>query len=653
MADVYYPNCWVRLRLRFEDFVQLPQPPTSPAIPNTDPVDYGFVVIDQRIIPTHCSVTLNSYRKADEATITIPFGRLPIDPRWLRAAAVQIYMGTLDPAEHSDGIGPIYGESRLTLIGETTNPGIEDIISGAAEVVSNEIFRGLVDDWEVNQDGDDTVEISCRDLTAVLIDSEMPTQGLAGIPKTMPIDEVIRQIVIGDPAAQGVPPDRREERPRRLDARRDVRRLQVRLEYITTRITRVTAAIATDPTNIGLQNELTRLATKQASILAALSTSGSVAAAADAVPILAQRYGHPAFRGLSVVNETGELVLPTIGQVKGPTYFDSKGTAKKARSGGKGRISYWDFITDICVGAGYICYMRTPTLASSGGQLPQSELVISLPKTYYPDSPDVLRSFFFGVNVDSLSVKRNFQGRNIPTGVAVSAIEARTGQTISSRFPTEEQVNRPAANQAGVGDRTEYTTITLQDRIPGLDAQKTLDRIAESVYEQLSRGEFMVNIQTTTLNSILSTPGGRELGQGITASGLKEGQTDMLQLRAGDPILIGIVPSSPDPVSPTVTQAGNFGALGLLEKGRVLKDVFGFSDEAAALAAVASESDSVQSVFYTREVGIDFDQGSGFKFSIEAINYLDARNAVNKILEGRQATLDLIEKYARIDASEG
>jgi len=631
-GDVYYPQCWVRFQIRFEDYIQLPQPVATPAIPNTDPVDYGFQLVDEKIIPKQASVTLNSYRNADEATVVIPYGKLPLDPRWIRAATIQIFMGTLDASDFSDGIGPIYGESQITLIDETPNLVVEGVIE------TNEIFRGRVDDWEISQDGDDTITVTARDISAVLIDAEMPSSGLSGIPKLLPNDAVIRQIIVGDPQAQTLPPDRVEERPRRLDSRRDVRRLQIRLDYVTQRITKTTAALAQEPLNTALANELGRLQVKQAQILAALATSGSVAAAGDAIPILSQRYGLPSLRGLKVVNKTGEP-LPALQSVKAPTYFDSKGTAKKARSGGSGdKISYWDFITDIVVGAGYICYFRTPTEAAGAGalgQLPPAELVIDLPRTYYPQAGGEIRTFIYGYNVDSLAVKRQFTGQNVPTGIAVSAIEHSTGQVITSRFPPIEQVNRPSANGTGLGDRTEYKTISLKDRIPasigGATAQQTLDRIAESLYEQLSRGEFIVNIETTTLAAFGSNVG--------------TGQADMLQLRAGDPIEIQISASDPTGSQPNVTQAGNFTALGLLERGRKLVEDFGLSPVAAALAATASESELQQEVFYTREVGVDFDAEAGFSFSIEAINYVDARNAVRQQLAGINAAQELIQSF--------
>ena len=639
MADVWYPSCWVRLQLRFEDYIKAPPPLPQPALPNGDPVDQGgFQTVDIKIVPEHCSVTLNSYRNADEARVTIPYGRLPFDPRLLRQVGIQIYMGSIEPGEYADSMGPLYGDSQQVLVPEAGNAGVP---GGGRGPVSNEIFRGFVDDWEISQDGDDKIDISARDITAILIDAEMPSGELAGIPKTAPIDEVIKAIVAGDPTAQFVPPDKREERPTRVDARRDVRRIQNRLTYVVAKATKLAATLAASGQDASA--ELTRLQAKQASLIAALAAANATAAAIDSVPVLAARYGLPAMRGVQVTNATGEP-LPTLEQLKGASWFDSKGNAKRSKSGGgKDRISYWDFVTDLCVGVGLICYIRTPTnVDGSLGGLPPAEIVIDRPKTYYKEAGQEIRQFAYGKNVDSLAIQRSYNGRNIPTGVAVTAIEAKTGQHISARFPPvaapgTETTNRPGLNPAGLGDRAEYQTITIDDRIPGDNAIDVLTKKAESIYQQLSRGEMQVTVETTTLSAYPSNYG--------------EGIPDMFQLRAGDPVEIAIIPSLPigaeKGLNTMVTTAGNFWKASPPDRIAYLVEVLGINPVIAGQLVAASNSELLQTTFYVREVGIDFDagvgSGGGFQFTIEAINYLDARNDTLLVTTDLTGAQQLIE----------
>ena len=631
----WYPSCWVRLKIRFEDYEKESPPDLTPEIPSTDPVDYGFRQIEKELIPTQCNVTRNSYRNADEVRVTLPYAQLPLDPRTIRAASIEVYQGSVEPQVWGDSVGPLYGESRTARVGE-----VQVLATGADADgdeftlfdpnLSNEVFRGYVDDWEIIQDGDDAVSITARDLTALLIDAEMPTQGLVGIPKDLPLDQVVKLIIAGDPTAQVVPPPNAFTYPQRIDSKRDVRRLRNRLAYVTQKLQAAQAAAVTDPTP-PLVRELQRLTAKQTDILARLATAESVAAAADAIPIVAQRYGLPAFRGLRVVNAT-ERFLPTLGEIKPPTYFDSAGGPKKARSGGSSdQISYWDFVTDLVVSAGYICYFRTPTEAPDGGSSAPAELVIDEPRTYYPEANREVRSFIYGYNVDSLSINRSFTGKAVPTGIAVSAIEAKTGFPISVRFPENPLVNRPGANQLQLGDTAEYRSVLLDDRIPGDNARETLLRVAESLYQQFARGEFLVEIETTTLGAFR-----RNLEPG--------GEADMFQLQAGDPISIEVLPSIPDPVNgqPFFTQAGDFQALGVEEKARRLVEAFGFSREAAAAAALSADSNLIQDLFYVKEVAINFDYQSGFAFTIQAINYVSARNAIQEQREAAGATDELV-----------
>jgi len=431
-----------------------------------------------------------------------------------------------------------------------------------------------------------------------------------------------------------VPPPNREEIVQLVDARAPLRRLQSRSQAISRKLARVTARLAAGTLNQARATaEIARLQAQLAQVNAELVEAQAQNAEA-ALPFLAARYGVPGYRNIAVRNATGEP-LPFIGDVRGASYFDSKGNAKRAKNGGGSkRVSYWDFITDICIGTGFICYVKTPTNADGTLQgLPPAEIVIDRPKTYYkkPGERDQLRRYQYGINVDSLSIQRSFNGRNIPTGVAVSAIESKTGNVISTRFPpapkgTRQQPNnRPGVNPAGLGDRSEYQTLVLKDRIPGDDAVETLRRLAENLYEQLSRGEMMLEIQTTSLSAFPATR-----GQSIP---------DIFQLRAGDPIEIAITPSLPVGAdsgnNPLVTQAGNWWKDSPGGRASFLSNVLGVPVPTATELVAASESELLQNVFYTREVGIEFDAGvgggGGFAITIQAINYLDARNSLDAI----------------------
>lgn len=606
--EVWYPQCWVRLQIRPETFTATPPLPESLQSSGQDPVAQaaaGFVGLDQVIIPTHCSVTLNSYRKADEAVIEIPAGIFPLDPRVVRMMTVQIYVGVLDPKTYADSLGALGKAAEPVLLPEA------DPLTGE----SHEVFRGFADDVSVSYDGDDSVTIHARDLTAPIVDAEMPISGLRGIPKTMPIDQVIQQILLGEPGAIAAPPDNPIDRQKRVNARGAARRLKSQLSAVTKRLAKAGTAVPPDAA------EVARLTARQTELTTKLAVAEGVAGAADAVPLLYQRLGLPGARGIVVVNETGVVPLPPLAAVKGATWYDSLGTAKKGRRGAGGsgqKISYWDFITDLVVGAGFICYIRLPKLAVAG-VLPPAELVIALPRTYYAQAEPEVRQFIYGFNVDRLEISRNYTGRNIPTGVVVSAFTAETGQPISAVWPPDAlkaRSNRPSGNAAGTGDRTELTTINLNDRIPATTAQIILTTIAESLYQQIARGELEVTVETTALSTLPSNAGKAEVA-------------DMLKLRPADPIEVTILPEDLTGTQPLVTEAGKLRKLDPATKAQILIERGGYPAALAQQLALLEEHPLVQAIYRVTESTIEFDLEDGFRFEVHAINYLSARAALD------------------------
>lgn len=195
MAARYYVNCKVLLRLRFEDFLDLPPVPSAPVGAGAEAFAFNPAEVVP-VIPYSCSVTLNSYREADTARIVIPFERMPIDPRILRAAGVQVFAGAVAPDTFADGY-PISGSASLPIIPDSEFG------------VSNEIFRGFADDWELTLDGDQPmIQMSCRDTTSIFIDAEVPPNLINKIPPTLPLDQVLRLILldpdVGLPGARGM-----------------------------------------------------------------------------------------------------------------------------------------------------------------------------------------------------------------------------------------------------------------------------------------------------------------------------------------------------------------------------------------------------------------------------------------------------------------
>ena len=606
-SRVYHVSCRARLTIRFDS-----ERPESPAAdPDVVPGDPGamgsdFEALGCDIIPYDCHVTFNSYREADTCTLTIPLSAMPIEPRQLRAATIRVFAGTLDASVYADAVGP---SGRTTV---ATVPDV-DPLSGR----SNEIFRGFVDGWEVELAEEQFIKIQARDTTQFLIDAKAPVTALHGIPASTPIDDVIRLVLLGEPlaavTAQGAPLTSHTEGS--LGERQDVRGATARLR---------TAVAAVDEKLVKAARrkklaEVERLKAVRSTLVLRLAEAEAIAGVVD-LPLVVTRFGIPGARGFRVVNRTGEDPLPTLGELRGLKWQDSKGHTKKARSAGsKEEISVWDLCTDICVGHGFIVYVDIPREAYLG-TLPAAEIVISKPKTFYGSTVDVdgtleadlnsVREFVYGGGGNcTMTIKRDLTGKNTPKAIEVKATTAETGRHLSLRFPRPVKTTKAAARAQG--DREEVQTL-LYGEVPEARAEEVLLRVAESLYEQLGRKEHTIVIKTTELAFLPSTL-------------LVPGAQDILGLRAGDPVAIRIASGGPETF--TVTSAGAISQEGIEGRAAVLRRI-GFTEAAAARAVAAIARQRLQEVFRVRSVGVQWNHQSGFEIEIEAINYLDARSAI-------------------------
>ncbi len=575
-------------------------------------------------VPYNAAITLNSYREADQATITLPFRALPLDPRVIRACAIQVFCGAVAPMEYAESQGPIAGESTVAVV-------TDDIDADT----TNEVFRGFVDVVEIAQMGNDTLTLECRDLTGPFLDQEVTTQGLSGLPRDMPIDEVIRQIIIGEgdtPEAAAIDAAEESDRQTLRGQRRGVAR---RRRAVLRKLEKLrVAAIAANPdepeefTRINI--EISQLLVQRDALSIQLTRLRRDEADQDAQPstaALARRFGMPGVRSFPVVNETRFDVLPNLADVKGVKWFNSAGKTKKASSAGsRTRINYWDMITDIVVASGFVCYIRRPSTPPIGGDnATHGELVITEPRTYYGDAPGqadaILPEFTYGLNCNEVTVRRSLTGKNAPTHIQVNALTSETGRLVTSRFPpirdTEGVANR--ATPSELGERIEVQTLTYKGAIPEARAKEILGLVAEKIYEELSRGEFEVTIRTKSQLSFM--PG----DPGPNAS------PDVFQMRAGDSIRIGqALTQTPELRDGLVSQVGVFAAMTFGDRVRFFVSA-GLSPGAATAAAEAYENDRFQDVYRLRTMGIQWDHNSGFEFEIAAVNYLDARNALDNV----------------------
>lgn len=117
------------------------------------------------VIPREAKWQQNGVRAADTLSLSIRYVDLPLDPRTVRSCAVEFFLGCITAEEHG---AQVRGESDGALP--------DTYVDANGKQRTNLRFKGWVDKWDVdiNDEGEPTATIECRDNTQVLIDQEVP-----------------------------------------------------------------------------------------------------------------------------------------------------------------------------------------------------------------------------------------------------------------------------------------------------------------------------------------------------------------------------------------------------------------------------------------------------------------------------------------------
>lgn len=215
----FYPSCVVNLRLRFDETLHV-QPEPSPV--STDDTAAGVseggapqpqpllvrageenVSYILNRIPMKASIELPGYRQAGQFTLDLAFRDLPIDPRTVRAAAVDIHLGAVAAANFRDGMTgqPVDGwrPSVLRTTTDSGDPNLETLV-----------MTGTVDEWSVDHGEDRSiVSLKGRDMRGILLDTPLTNdprvaqQILEELDLSQPIDTLIGSLLAYNPLFGG------------------------------------------------------------------------------------------------------------------------------------------------------------------------------------------------------------------------------------------------------------------------------------------------------------------------------------------------------------------------------------------------------------------------------------------------------------------
>lgn len=181
---VYRPSLVVHLKLRFDESLHIqPEPellsvddalqtvavdappPLEPLITRRGAENVSFIM---NRTPLKCEVELPGYRQAGTFNLTVAFRDLPIDPRTIRAAAVEIHLGTVSHQDFADGMrGQRPDGTRASILRTRTAGGLPN--------PDTLVMVGLVDEMDVEHGTTSMVMMRGRDLRGVLLDTPIGT----------------------------------------------------------------------------------------------------------------------------------------------------------------------------------------------------------------------------------------------------------------------------------------------------------------------------------------------------------------------------------------------------------------------------------------------------------------------------------------------
>ncbi len=167
----------------------------------------GLTQVITGVIPKKFDWRQNGFRTADELKCSLRWCDFPIDPRVVRACAVEFFLGTLTATEYAQGMrgltrGDVFGNSAANAH-EPMNVVPDGYLDRAGNRRSNLRFTGWVDKWKMSWNEEEPcVELECRDNTMLLLGQNAPPQLVLGMKD--PIDLAIANYLSNFPQFAGL-----------------------------------------------------------------------------------------------------------------------------------------------------------------------------------------------------------------------------------------------------------------------------------------------------------------------------------------------------------------------------------------------------------------------------------------------------------------
>lgn len=192
-VKVYYPVCYVVLQVRLEEFAgDIPREAQQALFGATGTFNWvpGFgrwmeaqegdsekvkAALKRTFVvqtaPESVSITHSSYRLPDEATVTLKWSAMPLDPQVVRSISVSIYLGTVPERTFAEKMRDGVAINEVARTDTNARWTVADLLNE-----ENLRFSGFADEVSVHHGDDgDTLTLNCRDWTASLLDTPVPS----------------------------------------------------------------------------------------------------------------------------------------------------------------------------------------------------------------------------------------------------------------------------------------------------------------------------------------------------------------------------------------------------------------------------------------------------------------------------------------------
>lgn len=308
-------------------------------------------------------------------------------------------------------------------------------------------------------------------------------------------------------------------------------------------------------------------------------------------------------------------VPPTLDSILSKTAYRPELGPSPTKGGGSSgeKLSVWDFLTDVASSIGHAIWVdgnivviqRTKSLYSAK---PGS--------TARPDDPfegrdgNPYRRWFYGRNILSMKTARNYQ--RVPMNIEVRCYLPSRKKVVVARYPPDD---KKQVEPKGGGVEQKWKVW----RVSGVKDEKTLQQIAQNVYEMQGRNELEVGFKTKNLASF----------------GGGNSEPDVLDMRPGDSFELFVARDDEMESANSLMQAE--AALIVMGRGAAFLKSLGFPDEFATTYTRIYHDAGFQTAFKAKMVTYSGNINEGVNIEVTGINYIEVRADKNDMKKGLEA----------------